>query len=65
MVEHIVDRQEVLMLIDLVEAPFAPVESKLRAIKRLEYVLGRDIPGTKSFRKIRDEYLKGDKDENR
>jgi hypothetical protein len=58
-VAHIVDRQEVLMLIDLIEAPFVPVESKLKAVKRLEYITGRDIPGTKMFRKIRDEYLSG------
>jgi hypothetical protein len=58
MVKVIVDRQEVIMLIDLIEAPFAPVDSKMKAIKRLEYILGRDIPGTKEFRKIRDEFTK-------
>lgn len=56
-VTHVVDRQEVLMLIDLIEAPFVPVESKLKAIKRLEYITGMDIPGTRAFRKIRDMYI--------
>jgi hypothetical protein len=64
-VAHIVDRQEVLMLIDLIEAVMVPVESKLKAIKRLEIITGRDLPGTKAFRKLRDEYLKGDNDENK
>ena len=63
MVKHIVDRQEVFMLIDMVEAPFVPVESKLRAVKRLEYITGIDIPGTKMFRKIRDAYLSGKENE--
>jgi len=58
-VAHVVDREEVLMLIDLIEAAMVPVESKLKAIKRLEIILGRDIPGTKMFRKIRDEYISG------
>lgn len=58
MTKHEPDRQEVIMLIDLIEAPYAPVESKLKAIKRLEYITGRDIPGTKEFRRIRDEYTK-------
>jgi hypothetical protein len=62
-VAHIVDRQEVLMLIDLIEAPFVPVESKLKAVKRLEYITGRDIPGTKMFRRIRDAYLSGKESE--
>jgi hypothetical protein len=62
-VAHIVDRQEVLMLIDLIEAPFVPVESKLKAVKRLEYITGIDIPGTKMFRKIRDAYLSGKENE--
>ena len=58
-VTHVVDREEVLMLIDLIEAPFVPGENKLRAVKRLEHITGIDIPGTKMFRKIRDEYLTG------
>jgi len=62
-VAHVVDREEVLMLIDLIEAAMVPVESKLKAIKRLEIILGRDIPGTKMFRKIRDAYLSGKENE--
>lgn len=62
MIKHEADRQEVIMLIDLIEAPYAPVESKLKAIKRLEHITGRDIPGTKEFRRVREEYVKGEKD---
>jgi hypothetical protein len=49
-----------LMLIDLIEAPTVPVESKLKAVKRLEYITGRDIPNTKAFRILRDEFINGD-----
>ena len=59
MVKHVVDRQEVFMLIDMIEGQFVHPDSKLRAVKRLEYITGIDIPGTKMFRKIRDEYLTG------
>ena len=64
-VTHVVDREEVLMLIDFIESDVYPVEGKLKAIKRLETITGRDLPGTKAFRKLRDEYLKGDADENK
>jgi hypothetical protein len=63
MVKHIVDRQEVFMLIDMIEGPFVHPDSKLRAVKRLEYITGIDIPGTKMFRKIRDAYLSGKENE--
>ena len=53
------------MLIDFIESDVYPVEGKLKAIKRLETITGRDLPGTKAFRKLRDEYLKGDADENK
>jgi hypothetical protein len=62
-VTHVVDREEVLMLIDLIEASFVPGEIKLRSVKRLEHITGIDIPGTKMFRKIRDAYLSGKENE--
>ena len=62
-VTHVVDREEVLMLIDMIEGPFVQPDSKLRAVKRLEHITGIDIPGTKIFRKIRDAYLSGKENE--
>ena len=62
-VTHVVDREEVLMLIDMIEGQFVRPDSKLRAVKRLEYITGIDIPGTKMFRKIRDAYLSGKENE--
>jgi hypothetical protein len=58
-IKHLVDREEVLQLIAMVENPEMDVDTKLKAIKRLEYITGRPLPGTKAFRKIRDEYLSG------
>jgi hypothetical protein len=60
MVKIVNDRQEVLALINAIESPHVPVESKLKAIGRLEHILGREISGTKEFKKIRDEYAKGE-----
>jgi hypothetical protein len=62
MVKILADKAEVLGLLEIIDGDSAPLDSKLLAIKRLEYILGRDITGTKEFRKIRDEFTKGVED---
>jgi hypothetical protein len=59
------DRAEVLALLDIIDGGEAPLESRLKAIKRLEFILDRDILNTKEFKRIRDEYAKGDKNESK
>jgi len=49
-------KEEVLALLDIIDGGVAPLDSRLKAIKRLEYILGRDILNTKEFRRIRDEW---------
>jgi hypothetical protein len=62
MTKHEPDKQEVLALLDIIDGGAAPLESKLTAIKRIEYILGRPLLNTKEFKKLRDEYTKGAKD---
>ncbi len=62
MVKVIADKTEILALLDIIDGGEAPLDSRLKAIKRLEFILDRDILNTKEFKRIRDEYAKGDKD---
>ncbi len=61
MVKTIADKEEVLALLDIVDGDSAPIESKILALERLEYILGRPLLNTKEFKKLRDEYTKGEK----
>ncbi len=65
MVKVMADKAEVLALLDIIDGGEAPLDSRLKAIKRLEYILGRDILNTRDFKRIRDEYAKGGKDEGK
>jgi hypothetical protein len=58
MVKVIADKAEVLALLDIIDVGEAPLDSRLKAIKRLEYILGRDILNTKDFKRIKDEFSK-------
>lgn len=62
MTKHEADKEEVLALLDIIDGNDAPTESKVLALKRLEYILGRPILNTKGFKLVRDEYTKGAKD---
>jgi hypothetical protein len=62
MVKVLADKAEVLGLLEIIDGDSAPLDSKLLAIKRLEYILGRPILNTKEFKRIRDEFTTGVKD---
>ena len=59
MVRLLPDKQEVLALLDIIDGDTAPLDSKISAIKRLEYILGRPILNTKEFKRIKDEFTTG------
>jgi hypothetical protein len=62
MTKHEPDKAEVLGLLEIIDGDGAPLGSKLLAIRRLEYILGRPILNTKEFKRIRDEFTTGVKE---
>lgn len=63
MVTGCVNSKEVLDLIDFIESPEVSVDSKMTAIRKLEDMIGMDIPGTKAFRALRNAFIKGEGDD--